>query len=63
MQTNRRHGLAVAALAETKADDKVRAIRESLIELKSLTAADGELRTLTYMIGMALQEASHPKTT
>lgn len=61
MQTNRRQDSSVTSLVETQARDKVNAIRESLIELKKLTAGEGELKTLAYLIGMALQEASAPQ--
>lgn len=61
MQINRRQNSSATSLVEAQARDKVRAIRESLIELKKLTGEERELKMLTYLIGMALQEASAPQ--
>lgn len=61
MQTNRRQNSLIASLVDAQSSDKVRAIRESLTELKKLTGEEREFKTLTYLIGMALQEASAPR--
>lgn len=60
METNRRQKSLLASLVEVQSSDKVKAIRESLVELKKVTAQEREFNTLTYLIGMALQEASAP---
>ena len=61
MHANRRQNSSVTSLVDVQARDKVNAIRESLIELKKLTAEERELSTLGYLIEMALQEASTPQ--
>jgi hypothetical protein len=58
MQTNRRPNSSPKSRTDGQACDNVDTIRKSLIELQALTADEVEFKTLTYLIGMALQEAS-----